>query len=399
MAILKFAGFITFTLLVIFGLHYLLYSTFVRFWGITDPGTRKLIMGLVVFLALSFFPSALLLRVHVNFITSLYYIIAATWLGIFIYLLMAMAVTWLVFGLGKAAGAAPNMQIVWTCFFIIAVGVSVFGIWKARNPEIKEVSVKIDRLPAQWENRTIVQLSDVHLGILNGTGFMETVTEKVNSLNPYLVLITGDLFDGMGGNLDSFIEPLNSLRAEEGVYFITGNHEGYLGLQRPLDVISKTKINILDNRIEEIDGIQIVGVSFPEFDRQNGVRKLLGESGPYDRNKPAILMYHTPTNIIENHTDRGAQQTNTYWLPDIRTDFVQEIGIDLQLSGHTHSGQFFPFDLISKKIFREHNYGLSGNGKFNIYTSSGTGTWGPPMRIGTPSEIVAINLQRSSPEQ
>lgn len=393
MTIIKFAGFIATFLFLLFGSHYLLYSSILRFFALSDPGIRKIMMWLLFFLALSFFLSAFLLHLHVNIFTSLLYVISTIWLGLFLHLLMALALIWLVFGAGKLIGSVPDMRVVTLGFFLLAAAISVYGLWRAHDPQVKRIEVEIEGLPDHWRNRTVVQLSDLHLGTINRTGFMQRVARKVNRVDPDLILITGDLFDGMGGDLSSFIEPLKNLKASKGIFFVTGNHEGYLGIDEPLAVLKETSIRVLDNEIVELDGLQIVGISFPEHDRENSARHLLTQSGSLDDGKPSILMYHTPTNISESNRDRGSQQTNTYWYPDTSMRLAKEAGIDLQLSGHTHKGQLFPFGFLTRALYKGFDYGLHRDGGFQIYISSGAGTWGPPMRTGSSSEIVAIRLR------
>ncbi len=391
--ILKFAGFIIFILLITFGAYWFLYTSTIRFLAISDPGTRKAIMLISVLLGMSFFPSALLLRLHVNVFTSLLYLISCIWMGIFLYLIMALFPIWAIFWAGKLVGSIPDMRIITTVFFALALAVSLYGIWRSRNPELKQIEVTIKSLPDHWRNKIVVQLSDLHLGAINGTGFMKRVAEKVNSVRPEAIVITGDLFDGMGGDLPSFIAFLNSLKASKGVFFVTGNHEGYLGFDAPLAIIRNTNIRVLDNEIVDLEGLQIVGVSFPEHYRKNRVRSLLAQPGSFDSEKPSILLYHTPTNIAERDTDRGSQQTRTYWFPDTSMALAKQIGIDLQLSGHTHKGQLFPFGLLTRVVYNQHDRGLHKEGRFHLYVSSGVGTWGPPMRVDSPPEIVVINLR------
>lgn len=391
-SIIKFAGFIGAFLLILLGAHYWLFSTVMRFFPIGDPGIRKTALWVMVFLALSFFPSAILVRLHFNIITHLFYHFSCIWLGFFLHLLMALVLIWAVFGAGKLLGFAPDMRMVVIGFFLLAWVVSLYGMWQARNPIIKRIEVEIKGLPDHWRGRTIVHLSDVHLGAIQKASFMYRVAEKVNSVNPDLILITGDLFDGMGGDLSSFIQPLNSLKAPLGIFFVTGNHEGYLGLARPLSILEKTAVRVLDNEIVDLKGLQIIGINFPEHDRRNDARKLLAASGSYDPDKPSILLYHTPTNIAEYHTDRGSQQVSTYWFPDTSMKLAKERGIDLQLSGHTHRGQLFPFGMLARAIYHGYEYGLHTDGDFHLYVSSGVGTWGPPMRTEGSSEIVLIQL-------
>jgi predicted MPP superfamily phosphohydrolase len=228
---------------------------------------------------------------------------------------------------------------------------------------------------------------------MHGLGFLRSVVEKVNALNPDLVVITGDLFDGAGGKLESFAEPLSTFDASMGVLFVAGNHEGYLGLAGPLAVVERAGIRILDDEVVDVDGLQIVGVSFPEFGMLNKSQSVARLAERIDPDKPSILLYHTPTDVAESSDNRAEQQTRTYFSPDVEFSWAREFGIDLQLSGHTHEGQVFPFNYLTQRIFNGYHYGLHTVGDFSIYITSGTGTWGPPIRIGSQSEIVAITLR------
>ncbi len=390
--VLSIVAFIFAFLILPLGLHYWLYASLARFCAISNPAARKILLGTLIFLALSFLPSVILIRFHWNFLTRFFYRMVCVWLGLFLYLLMILILLWAFYGAARLFSRLPDMKTLTVIFILAAVAVLAYGFWKARNPVLTSIEVKIEGLPEQWRHKTIVQLSDVHLGAFQGTGFFSKVVEKVNSLHPELILITGDLFDGMGGNLPAFIPLLNSLEAVSGVFFVTGNHEGYLGLKEPLQVLERTKIKVLDNEVVDVQGVQIVGIPFPEQGNDYKAEALLTAGSSYDPNKPAILMYHTPTDIVENQRDRASQQPGTYWFLDTNITLAKKAGIDLQLSGHTHHGQFFPFGYLTGMIYEGRDYGLHKDGMFQLYVSSGTGTWGPPMRIGCVSEIVAIEL-------
>ncbi|MBU4332634.1 metallophosphoesterase, partial [Patescibacteria group bacterium] len=248
----------------------------------------------------------------------------------------------------------------------------------------KNLTVSIRDLPEEWEGKTIVQLSDIHLGQIIGTRFMNRVNEKVDEINPEIVVITGDLFDGMNKSLDSFIKPLNNIKAKKGVYYVTGNHETYIGVKKALDTLEKTEINVLDDEVALVNGLQIIGVSYP------GLEKDIANDKNYNFNTPSLLLYHAPTDIRIKQIDHN----NMYYSPKINFDYAKELGVDLQLSGHTHKGQIFPFNFITNYMYNGYDYGLHKEGYFSIYISSGTGFWGPAMRTGSRSEIVAITLKK-----
>jgi predicted MPP superfamily phosphohydrolase len=212
-------------------------------------------------------------------------------------------------------------------------------------------------------NMKIAHLSDFHIGAVYNTRFLKKVVDKTNALNPDLVLITGDLVDGPYEYTPKTFAPLNDLKAP--VFFTTGNHEYYAGLEDVLELLGHTKVKILRNEVVNAGNVQIVGID-------NTHRELFEEivsSLKIDPNKFTILMHHRPI---------GLETANRY-------------GVNLMLSGHTHGGQFFPFIFFAKIIWRR----ARGVYKFkNTYlnTSTGIGTWGPPLRIGSNSEIVLIRV-------
>ena len=186
-----------------------------------------------------------------------------------------------------------------------------------------------------------------------------------------MIVITGDLFDGMDGNLDGLVGPLENLRVSDGIFFITGNHETYLGIDKTFSILEKTQVAILDDAVKNIRGLQLVGISYPERGESKDIVKVMEALPGFEKNKPTILLYHSPVQI----------------------DTIKNSGVDLQLSGHTHAGQLFPLGLITRLVYKGYDYGLRTLGDFSIYTSNGVGTWGPPMRTGNTPEIVNITLR------
>ena len=181
-------GFISALFILPLGLHYCLYASLAKFCTLSSPAARKTLLGILAFLALSFLPSVLLVRYHWNFLTRLYYQVACLWLGLFLYLLVALILLWASSGAARLFGKMPDMKTLTIVLILAAVSVSAYGFWKARNPVLTGIKVKIEGLPEQWRHKTIVQLSDVHLGAFQGTGFFSKVVERVNNLHPELIL-------------------------------------------------------------------------------------------------------------------------------------------------------------------------------------------------------------------
>jgi predicted MPP superfamily phosphohydrolase len=253
------------------------------------------------------------------------------------------------------------------------------------------VEVRLEKLPDRWRNRTIVQLSDVHLGHFHTPAAMERLAGQLNSMAPDLVVITGDLFDGMSDGRPEFVEPLKKLSARFGILFVTGNHEGYAGLRSSLEVVEQAGIRVLFNEVVEVDGLRWMGIAYPGIRDKSEIRGLEHGLDPSNPQRPLILLFHTPTDIRQDSTQD--RRTTTYWRPDTSFSLSRELGVSLQLSGHTHKGQIFPFGYLTGWIYNGLDHGLHRERGFSLYTSSGVGTWGPPMRTGTAPEIVVITLK------
>jgi predicted MPP superfamily phosphohydrolase len=380
-------------LAIVFGVHALLAWTIARAFAVTAAGAKLWLFLGPLGLTLGLVFSYLLLHVHRNPITVGYVWLSSVWLGLFVNLALALAGTWLVFGLTRLVGLAVDLR--WVCLAAggLAVAGLVVGLWNAREPGLVRLDVTLDGLPPAWRGRTLVQLSDLHVGTLRGESYLQGVVDRVNALDPDLVVLTGDLFDGAAGGLERFVAPLSALRARHGVFFVTGNHEGYLGLDEPLRVLAKTPVRVLDHDVVDVEDLQIVGVPFPEHDRPSSPEALDALARRIDRGRASVLLYHTPTDVGALFANRGAQQNRTYLAPDTSFRFAREAGIDLQLSGHTHQGQFLPFTWLTRALFHGFDYGLNRSGELQVYTTSGTGTWGPPVRTGSRSEIAVITLR------
>lgn len=258
------------------------------------------------------------------------------------------------------------------------LGMAGWGIFTAtRRPvAVKPVDVAIAGLPAAFAGFRIVQLTDVHVGPTIGREFIDHLVERTNALEPDLVAITGDLVDGPVASLGKFLEPLQALRARHGVFFVTGNHEYFSGADEWIAHLRSLGVTVLRNErvtLERGDhAIDLAGVDDPtgtSFAAGHGPdlpRALAGR----DPTRPVILLAHQPRAAVE----------------------AADHGVALQLSGHTHGGQIFPFNYLVKlqQPFIAGLHRLQGT---MIYVSPGTGYWGPPMRVGIPAEITDITLR------
>lgn len=366
-----FAFFLLIAISILSVSHYFLYYSLVHFFGVTSSG-RKAALGVLLFLLpTSFIASSILGRRIVNPLSTAVYFSSALWLGVGLTLMTLFAVAWAAWGATKLFVHSPSPAAFGWAVVILAGLYSGYGVWNAYHPETKDLVIKIKNLPPERRGKKVVQLSDVHLGRILGSGFLERLVEKINAENPSMVFITGDLFDGFDGGLDKLVLPLNALRAPLGIYFVTGNHETYLGTERAYAALMGTPVRVLDDAMVVINGLQIIGISYPERGQSKDLGAVIRNLPGFDPKRPSILLYHNPTQIEQ----------------------AKAAGISLQLSGHTHQGQIFPIQFVSRLIYQKYYHGLHVEGDYTLYTSSGAGTWGPTMRTGNHPEIAVIRLE------
>ena len=253
-----------------------------------------------------------------------------------------------------------------------------FGVWRARrHPSIVKVEVPITNLPGELEGYSIAQISDLHLGPTLSGAFMRRVVKSVNELKPDMVAITGDLVDGSTTHLARHVEPLKDLSSADGTFFVTGNHEYYSGAEPWCRTLSDLGLNVLNNAHSVI---------------RRGAAKLL-VAGVNDYRAHKILPSHRsdPAAALAGAPDCDARVLLAH-QPGSCLD-AREQQFDLQLSGHTHGGQFFPWNFVVGRFHPFHR-GLNAWQKGWVYVNCGTGYWGPPMRIGVESEITLLVLKR-----
>lgn len=365
-------GFVFFLFIALLFSHWFLYISFVRFFAI-EKNTVKILLIIILFvLGASFFISSALAHFHENVFTKNFYFLSSFWLGMLIHLLLMLTLCWICVWTLHVMGKKPNVAWVATGSIILAVCLSVYATWNAFHPVIKEITVHISNLPDAWQNKKIVHLSDVHLGHIYDANFLRTIIEQVNGIYPDMVVMTGDLFDGMDGSLQTLIEPLHTLQAPQGIYYVIGNHEIYLGIDTILTAFRDTGVTMLRNEMISVEGLQVVGLDYPPLGRREDIKTVMSRTRDFDASKPSILLYHEPTYVEQ----------------------AKEEGFNLMLSGHTHRGQIFPFEFLTFLIYGDYYYGLHQDGNFSLYTSCGVGAWGTPMRTGNSPEIVVITLQK-----
>ncbi len=336
---------------------------------------HPVLLPLFLFVALSYIAGQFLEHKSSTFVSSLLTWIGSFWLG---------AITWflpifIIIDLLKLALGIFSIELLQgteviqmtTISVIIVVFVAMFlGFLNARNIRVKPLKIIIDKPTSPLR---IAAISDMHMGSIIRRGRVKQMVRKINLIKPDLVLMIGDQVDGNPHpvmQLDLGSE-LKKIESKYGVFAITGNHEYIGNAEISCAYLEAHGIKMIRDAAIEVAGIYIVGRedrAAKQFAHME--RKSLGELvAPLDKTKPIILMDHTPFHLEE----------------------AEQNGIDLQLSGHTHHAQIWPWSYITKRVY-EVSWGYKKKGKTHVYVSCGSGTWGPPIRIGNTPEIMSINL-------
>ncbi len=355
---------------VLFLTHLLLYETWTfAFSGSDTRGTFwiKLILG---FLSVSFVAASLLAWRYTNAAVRAFYRAAAVWLGLLTFLVLAAVSSWIIFGVARLAGLDLNFHRTVEWLFGAALVAGLYGVFNASWTRITRATVRLANLPDAWRGRRAALISDLHLGHVRNGSFLRRVVAKILKEEPDAIFIAGDLYDGTAIDARRAAEPLSELVAPHGVYFVAGNHEQFGDDSKYLHAIAEAGVRVLSNEKVEVDGLQIVGVPYRNAAHDSQFASVL-RGLRLDRNRASILLTHAPDH------------------PEI----AEAAGVSLQLSGHTHLGQFIPWSWMARRIYRQFVYGLSQIGKMQVFTSSGAGTWGPPLRLGSNSEIVMFEFE------
>jgi predicted MPP superfamily phosphohydrolase len=260
---------------------------------------------------------------------------------------------------------------------LLALLSTTIGLVNARRrARVVTIEVPIDDLPDALDGFTIVQISDIHVGPTIKRRYVDAIVDAVNRLKPDLIAVTGDVVDGSVPQLSAHTQPLARLSARHGAYLVTGNHEYYAGADAWIDEFRRLGLHVLLNEhvVVEHDGARAVIAGVTDYSG--------GHFDPAHRSDPVAALHGAPGDVLIKvllaHQPRSAEA-------------AAEAGFTLQLSGHTHGGQFFPWNFFVR-LQQPFTAGLARLNGLWVYTSRGTGYWGPPKRLGAPSEITRLRL-------
>ncbi len=308
-------------------------------------------------------------------------LLGSIWMGMMLYFLLFILIIDLLRLLNKFFGIFPAFITIdkklsaKKAFYTVVTAtlvITAYGMINAGNPKIFEVDVVLQKLNHEKNPFIITQVSDVHFGKIISHASLYEIADEVNSTDADIIVITGDLVDDGSANLDELVKPLSMMNAKHGKYFITGNHDYFGNAVAVTEKVETAGFKVLRNEYEIIDSsIILLGLDYL-YGRKAGTdnRTIPEMLRGADPDLPVVVLKHVPDNL----------------------DKLAGSGIDLLLSGHTHHGQLFPFNFITNIVYEVSN-GLGVYKDIQIYVNRGVGFWGPPMRVGVPSEITKIVLK------
>jgi predicted MPP superfamily phosphohydrolase len=351
---------------ILFLSHAFVYATWAFFTRLSGPA----LAAEFAVLSITFLTASLLARRYSNALVRVYYTISAVWLGFFSFAFLAACASWIVLGVSTLLRLHwPPRDIAFALLGLAALA-SAYGLLNSARTRVTQVSVKLPNLPATWRGRVAALVTDTHLGHVRGAHFTQRIVTLLSRFAPDIILIGGDLYDGTAADARHLAAPLEQLSPPFGTYFIAGNHEEFGDQEQYLKAVRDSGVRVLNNEKVVVDGLQLVGVHHRDSVHPEHFRAILRDAH-LDPDRASILLTHEPRNL----------------------PIAAEEKIGLQLSGHTHAGQFFPFTWFTSRIYGPFVYGLKRLGDLLVYTSCGAGTWGPPMRVGTSPEIVFISFE------
>ena len=258
---------------------------------------------------------------------------------------------------------------------LLTAGVCAAATINAFVPRLTPVTVE---LPNLRQPVRAVLLTDTHLGHFRGRRHVQRLVNKINEAQPDLIFFTGDCFESPYNLNVETLEPLRQVKVP--IYFVAGNHDGYVGTDSVKSLLRQVGVRVMDTEVAEACGLQIVGLDYMRADEQDGnaMHAPVGDATIESVSKELIRKGELPI-VVLHHNPCGGE-------------YLEKAGVDLYLAGHTHGGQLYPLIWVNDKVFR-FNRGLYRFGHMQAYTSCGTGTFGPPMRLGTRSEITVMELK------
>lgn len=299
---------------------------------------------------------------------SLIYILAALTMGTILYLVLSVLLVDLIRIFTNYAPRTYGLAAIAITLVVVLGG--IINAWSIR--------VTTQEIALEGLNNEIraVHLSDIHIGHFRGENFVQKMVDKTNEQNADVVFITGDLFDGRINLTKEDLAPLADLNAP--VYFVDGNHDKYTGVKTIKSMLREIDVQVLENEVTHFNELQIIGLNHMAADNKSFNMHAAAKGPTIETTLSSLNLFEGKPTVLLHHSPDGIQYANQH-------------DVDLYLAGHTHAGQLFPVKYIAHLLF-DYNKGLHDYKGTKIFVSQGVGTFGPPMRVGTKSELVVLKL-------
>jgi uncharacterized protein len=355
------------TQLILCIVHFTVYKTLVNYTHFFQKHSSVTFWVLAA-LSFSFTFGNLLIQLYPSKISSIFYHASSIWLGTLFFLFCAVLFI-SIFGVFRYNN--DSFKTFASIILLLAASASVYGVINQKNIRIVEKEVYIKDLPKEWEGRRAGFFADSHYGPIHNTSDAQKLVNIFNSKSIDIIFMGGDFYDGPPTDFVAVGKIFSGLQPKYGKYFVTGNHEEYAGIKDALLGVEAGGFIVTDRVVTILEGVQIVGVPYVRGEDETEITSVLEKSG-FKKETPSIVLKHVPLEL----------------------DVLQNAGASLVLSGHTHKGQLWPFSYITKRMYKGFDYGLNHLGNTQVYTTSGSGTWGPPQRVGTQSEVAILTFKK-----
>jgi len=382
---MKTSGFIIFFSVVLTVYTAVNFYIFIRGWQAlpqTGP-VRKIYLFVFLIVFLSFIAGRILERYYYSVFTEILVWIGSFWFAAILYFLFIVIFFDVLRTINASTPLYPSFAtfnyertklVVFVFSVLLVAGLLTYGFFNAANPKVKYFEYKVSKNAGELKSLNIAMISDLHLGTIIENSRLNNIVDRINELNPDIILMAGDIVDEDLGPVirNNLGETLKNLKSKYGTFGITGNHEYIGGVEEACEYLNAHNVTMLRDSVIKIDNaFYLAGredKSLQSFlgKKRKSIEAILKET---DKSFPIIMMNHQPGEF-----DEAVKQE-----------------VDLHLSGHTHDGQIFPLNFVTKLIY-ELSSGYLRKGQTNFYVSNGVGTWGPPVRIGNAPEIVNIRL-------
>ena len=353
-------------------IHYFIYRIIISAYGFDDVYAKYIGIFFLI-ISFAFLVGNLLIQYFPSKTSNTFYYLSSIWTGFILYLLFASILIGIVALLINYYGLDISITTVANVLFSLAIIINMYGLYNSANIRVVNITIPIKNLPTYWQGKRAAVVSDTHYGPVHNENDAKKTVNMINSIDPDYLFHVGDFYDGPHMDWKLPADEYRAINSRTVKYFVSGNHEEYAerdGGGDVLDAIRGAGFIVTDGKVTMDHGMQIVGTRYDHNENQEVLKQTFSTENHYSSSSPSIVLKHAPLSL----------------------DLISSLGGDVLFAGHTHKGQMWPLGYITSSMYNGFDWGLKYAGDLAVYTSSGVGTWGPPQRIGTQSEIVVITF-------